>query len=403
MGTSTDQILARYMAEIEERQQFIDAQVEAAEAEKRDLSDEQLELVTRARDRISRVNEMMRPLEESRRIQGDATERIASLAKFMAGDNGKQPTEFKYRSAGAYALDFWRARIGNDEALHRLELYTRAAAHQTTADNPGLLPEQLLGPIVRFVDAQRPLVDLLGARQLPSGSWSRPKVTQNTTVGVQSAEKAELVSQKMTIAKLPVTAKTIGGYVNVSRQDIDWTQPQIMDIIIDDLALQYAIASENDAVDGIVTGATVGPTLPTGALTAAQVTTAFWTAAGAVYAAMKGAGQLVAVTSPQMLGQLGPVFSPVNPQNAQSMGFWAGQFGQGAAGAIAGIPVFVTAAMADNTILVLSTAAAEVYEDRIGALQVVEPSVLGVQVAYAGYFAWLIIQATGIQKIVKTP
>jgi len=59
--------------------------------------------------------------------------------------------------------------------------------------------------------------------------------------------------------------------------------------------------------------------------------------------------------------------------------------------------------MADNKILVMSTAAAEVYEDRLGSLQVVEPSVLGVQVAYAGYFAPLIIQATGIQVITKTP
>ncbi len=53
--------------------------------------------------------------------------------------------------------------------------------------------------------------------------------------------------------------------------------------------------------------------------------------------------------------------------------------------------------------IVLSTAAAEVYEDRIGALQVVEPSVLGVQVAYAGYFASLIVEPTAIVEITKTP
>ena len=33
----------------------------------------------------------------------------------------------------------------------------------------------------------------------------------------------------------------------------------------------------------------------------------------------------------------------------------------------------------------------------------IEPSVLGVQVAYAGYFADLIVTAGGIVKIVKTP
>ena len=58
---------------------------------------------------------------------------------------------------------------------------------------------------------------------------------------------------------------------------------------------------------------------------------------------------------------------------------------------------------ADNKIMVLSTAAAEVYETRVGALQVVEPSVLGVQVAYAGHFTPLVIDATGIIAITKTP
>jgi hypothetical protein len=44
-----------------------------------------------------------------------------------------------------------------------------------------------------------------------------------------------------------------------------------------------------------------------------------------------------------------------------------------------------------------------VYEDRVGSLQVVEPSVLGVQVAYAGYFASLVMEANGMKKIIKTP
>ena len=50
----------------------------------------------------------------------------------------------------------------------------------------------------------------------------------------------------------------------------------------------------------------------------------------------------------------------------------------------------------------LSTAAAEVYEERIGSLQVVEPSVLGIQVAYAGYFTPMVIEPTGIIKITVT-
>ena len=50
-----------------------------------------------------------------------------------------------------------------------------------------------------FIDSNRALVTQLGPRQLPGQTWSRPLVTQHTTVGLQSAEKAEMVSQKMTI------------------------------------------------------------------------------------------------------------------------------------------------------------------------------------------------------------
>jgi hypothetical protein len=93
----------------------------------------------------------------------------------------------------------------------------------------------------------------------------------------------------------------------------------------------------------------------------------------------------------------------VNPQNAISPGFQAADFAQGSAGSISGLQVVVSAGFDAGTLIVMSTAAAEVYEDRIGSLQVVEPSVLGVQVAYAGYFAPLVIEPTAIIEITKTP
>ena len=177
-----------------------------------------------------------------------------------------------------------------------------------------------------------------------------------------------------------------------------------MDLIISDLAAQYALQTENDATDTFLAAATAASTnLATGVNTEAQVTAAFWGAVGQVYAGTKGQGRVIAACAPQMLGLVGPLFAPVNPQNAQSTGFQAVNYGQGAAGAISGVPIYVTAGLADNKILVLSTAAAEVYETRVGQLQVVEPSVLGVQVAYAGHFTPLVIDALGIIAITKTP
>jgi HK97 family phage major capsid protein len=401
MSRKTDELLSRYVAEIEERQQFIDGLVEAAQTENRDLEEKELALVTRAKDRIEELNSQMIPLEEARRISGDSADRIAALAKAMSRD--ERPTEIEYRSAGAYVLDRWRAGLGMEEAVRRLDLFHRAASHQTTGDNPGLLPEQILGPVVNFVDASRPLTNALGPRQLPSGSWSRPKVTSHTSTAAQTGEKTELVSQKMTIDKLPVSASTYGGYVNVSRQDIDWTQPAIMDLVINDLAGQYALDTENHTCNQLSAAAPAGPTLPTGTPTAEDVASALWGAAAAVIPAVGGQGQILAAAPPELMSILGPLFPPVGPSNAQSAGFSIAAMQSGLAGSIAGIPVYVSNGMAADTILVLSTAAAEVYEDRIGPLQVVEPSVLGVQVAYAGYFASLVIEAAGLSKIVKTP
>lgn len=400
MPRPTDHMLARYVSEIEERQQFIDGLVSAAQEKGEDLDDGQMELVTRAHERIATCKRQMEPLMESRRIGEESAEMIGTLSRFMQADD--RPREVEYRSAGHYAVDLWRAGLGNEEAKYRVDTFNRAASHQTTSDNPGLIPTPILGPVINFIDAARPLVSALGPRQLPGGSWARPKVTQHTSVAAQSAEKGELVSQKMTISKLPVTPATLGGYVNVSRQDIDWSQPAVMDLVINDLAAQYAIVSEQAAVQAFFTGATAGPTLPA-TPTSDNVASVLWTAAASVYTATKGQGRLLAVCSTDVLGALGPLFAPINPLDAQSEGFTAGTFGQGIMGAVSGIPVVVsTGFAAAKSLLVLSTAAAEVYEDRIGSLQVVEPSVLGVQVAYAGYFAQLIVQATGIVKVTVT-
>jgi HK97 family phage major capsid protein len=393
-------MLARYVAEIEDRQQFIDSLVESAQGG--DLSDEKMELVTEARNRIARVNDLMAPLEEARRISGDSSERIAQLAKYMQ-QKPDGPKEVEYRSAGTYMLDVWRAQMGSDDARGRLDIYHRAAAHQTTADNPGLIPAPIVAPVVNFVDASRPLVNWLGAKQLPGQNWSRPKVTQHTTVATQSAEKAELVSQKMTIGKIPATATTYGGYVNVSRQDIDFTQPGIMDVVISDLAAQYAIVTEAAAAAAYDAAATAGLALPTGANTADQLAASLWDAAGKIYTATKGAGRVAAFMAPSMLGAIGPLFPPIPAMPSQSPGFSAADFSSGLVGNVSGIPLYVSSGVGTQRILVLSSAAAEAYEDRIGSLQVVEPSVLGVQVAYAGYFTPLVVEATAIIKITKTP
>jgi len=403
MPRPTDTLLARFASELDERQQFIDGLVEQATAEHRDLNPSEMELVTRANARVAELDGQLRPLIEFRRVGQDSTSRLGEIARLINDKAAERPQTVEYRSAGEYALDQWRAQLGEQPAAERIEIYHRAASHQTTADNPGLIPTPILAPVVSFIDSNRPLVTRLGPRNLPGQTWSRPKVTQHTSIAVQSAEKAEMASQKMTITKLTGTAATYGGYVNVSRQNIDFTAPGVLDMVINDLAGMYAVQTEAAAFTTFDAAAVAGVTIPTGAATAASVATSLWDAASKLYTATKGQGQVFAITGPDMLPILGPVFPPVNPQNAISPGLAAGDFGTGLVGQITGIPLYVSAGCGTLRILVFSTAAAEVYEQRVGALQVVEPSVLGLQVAYAGYFTPMVIESTGIVKIVKTP
>jgi hypothetical protein len=247
---------------------------------------------------------------------------------------------------------------------------------------------------------------------MPSQNWSRPKVTQGTSVAVQGSagaaadEKSELTSQKMTITSVTGTAVTYGGYVNVSRQNIDFSNPSAMDVVVNDLAARYAIQTEAALGAALIaaTGETELTTASGGTATATELTNALWSAVGSIYTATKGAGRLALAVSPTRLASWASVFAPVNPQNAQSAGFTAGNFGQGIMGYIAGIPVIMSAGIAgagtDYGVL-FSTAAIEVYEQRVGTLSVVEPSVLGVQVAYAGYFSPMTVESTGIRRIVN--
>jgi HK97 family phage major capsid protein len=400
--SNVDSMLSRYKGEIEGKQQFVETLLEKAQKEGRDLNAHELDLSMRARDEIQELHKQLDPMLETQRIAQDSAAKLAAITRLETKEAPQRQVE--YRSAGEYVMDRWRAGLGHEEAVNRIQEFHRAAAHQTTADNAGLLPSPIVQPVINFVDSNRPLVTWLGPRNLPGQNWSRPKVTQHTSIATQSAEKAELASQKMLITKLAATAATYGGYVNVSRQDVDFTSPGIMDIIITDLAAVYAQVTESAAGTQFNTAATAGLGLPTGAITEAQVAASLWDAAERIYTATKGQGRVAAFMNPGMLGDIGPLFPPVSNVPSQSAGgFQAADFSSGLVGQIAGFPIYVSASIPTLTILVFSSAAAEVYEDRIGSLQVVEPSVLGIQVAYAGYFTPMTVEATGIIKIVKTP
>lgn len=399
---ATDVLIAQYQTELEERQTFIDNVLEQAVG--RDLNEHESELVNGATARMATLTALIGPLAETARIGNTSRQRMAEIQRDLAVARDPRAAErpnYEYRSAGSYIVDRWQAGVGIEDARQRLELFHRAAAHQTTADNPGIIPENITGAVLNFIDVSRPIVTVLGVLAVPGGRFTRPRVTQHTQVGEQTAEKTELASRKMIIQSTPVDMSTFGGYVNVSRQNIDWSVPSIMDLVVNDLAGQYAIQTEEVAADALVADATAatGGTFGPGSDDAA-VSGAIWAGVAQAGAAMPGAGRVVLIVSPDMLAAIGPLFAPYGPSNQQGTGFSAASFGSGGPmGTVSGVPVYMSWALPANTALLVNTAAAEVYEQRIGALSVTEPSVLGVQVAYAGYFAAVVLVPEGVVAI----
>jgi HK97 family phage major capsid protein len=393
-------MVTRLRDEIEERRTFQDHLLESAQAAGRDVNAQEMELYRSAADRIQACAAQLGPLEEGLRIAHDSVTKSNEIARlYNNGDRSPALVMPEYRTAGEYVVDYIAAAQGSVQARQRFEMFARAAAHQTTPDNLGVIPEPIVGPLLNFIDTARPMVNAIGVTAMPGGRFNIPSVTQHTDTAKQAGEKAELVSQKMLISRTAVAMDTWGGYVNVSRQDIDWSVPQIMDIVVQDLAGQYAIDTETDTGTNLKAGSTAQTPVLTTTSTAAEVSAAVWKAVGTAYAATPGVSNFLLLVAPNMMGVIGPLFPGVNPTNAQSSGFSAADYASGVMGSIAGVTVVMSYGLAAGTILLLNAPAARIYEQRIGVLSVAEPSVLGVQVAYAGYFKSVALVPTAIIKL----
>ena len=166
-----------------------------------------------------------------------------------------------WKSAGEFMRSFqsmFKPELTGLDRREATQVFERAVAQQLLADNTGLVPFSILGDLVNFIDASRPGLSAMNLKAMPAlgSTFGRPRVTQHTTVGVQATQLTQLSSQKMTITYDTVTKGTYGGVLDLSQQDIDWTEPGILDLAINDMAQQYAIQTETKATGDLVAAAT---------------------------------------------------------------------------------------------------------------------------------------------------
>jgi HK97 family phage prohead protease len=172
------------------------------------------------------------------------------------------PTPGEYLAAMHIGGETFRnvAAAAGDYMMSKQTALQAAAGDIVTTDTPGLIPVPVLGPVFQDLNFIRPVVNAVGARAMPNGGASktfiRPTITTHTSVAAQSSELAAVSATTMVIAANTVSKTTLSGQVTLSIQDVDFTDPAALQIVLNDLIGEYLIASDNVAADAITAGAT---------------------------------------------------------------------------------------------------------------------------------------------------
>ena len=449
--TSPSPMLQRLYDERDQNIDFIDRTVAGAHEQTRDLSESEKETLTRTRKRIEELDPQIAQLEafEQLRSAGDrAGQQYRPTAgptpvgqpQGGAGLGSTQVRAYTYRSRGEVIVDQIRAAgatmggLSDPDARNRLlsagcaypgatddEIRSardrsRAIADQirsglsgdqlrvtqVTGDTPGILPVPIVGEVMDDLDSARPFISSLPAKPIAFAgeTFKRPLITQHTAAGKQTTQATStgLGTQKLTIGSVTFTKETWGGWLQVSRQDIDWTSPAAWDAILNDLSNEYGLATETAAVAALVAAVTQNTAVATGAQPLSAYISALYASAALAYA---GAGALPDTIwmSLGMWGLLGPLLESQVATNNDSGTSSIASF----AGTLMRLPRYVVPSMAGNILILGAKRWTEVYEEKIGLLQAVMPSAFGVELASGGYVAYNTIKATAFAKVTKTP
>lgn len=350
------------------------AQIDREDVRRQDLT-RSIEHYTELEERSGKVATLRGRVNASPRV---ATTTVTEPAYDIAED---------FPTPAHWAIAVHRSMTMRDpEATAAIE---RATAHQKLADNPGIVPRPILGPVLNVFDTTRPFISSISNKPLPAGAFDRPVISQHVAVDVQALEKDLTASQKMVIGKIPVAAQTFAGHLNISRQDVKWTSPGILQIVFDDFVAVYADRTDDAAADAFV--ASVAQTTAGGDTYADIVKNLYAAAAG-----LLGTGKSLPNTlwvAPNVWGELGGLL------NGQGSAAFPSLTLTGTSGNPLGLKLVVDPHFAAGTAIMGDARYAEWYEDVDGLLQVQEPDVLGQMVGYAGYGAFVNVNPLAFTKL----
>jgi hypothetical protein len=355
-------------------------------------------------DTEKEVTEMSNPVETPAVVEAATVQTIYA-----------QPRKLRLPSTSEYIASYVRggadfAQLNANINAARIEAAPGVAPYINTESTPGILPEIITGSVYDGLNPIRPFVTAIGTRAMPTAgaTFRRPKITTRPVVTQQAAQFDPLNASTVVVSNSDISKLSFGTYVTVSEQDLDWSDPSSIDIILNQLAIAYGQATDNYAVDtchaaitqtATVTDTAVGADWVAAIYDGARqisetsnylpthmfVTPASW-AALAASTDDQNRPVFPYTGAPNLMGQNAAGNSSATSWNGNPLGLVLvvdknapGSFMGHAAGPAAGF---------------------EFYEQQKGAISVEVPATMGRTIAFRGYAAGFMADATKFVKFV---
>lgn len=326
-----------------------------------------------------------------------------------------QPRKLRLPSTSEYIASYVRggadfAQMNANIKQAVVEAAPGVAPYINTESTPGILPEIITGSVYDSLNPIRPFVAAIGTRAMPTAgaTFRRPKITTRPVVTQQAAQFDPLNASTVVVSNSDISKLSFGTYVTVSEQDLDWSDPSSIDIILNQLAIAYGQATDNYAVD------TCHAAISQTASVADTAVGADWVAA--IYDGARQISETSNYLPTHMVvtpASWQALASSVDDQNRPVFPYTGAPnlMGQNAAGTSAatswnGNPlglVLVVDKHAPGSFMGHAAGPAagfEFYEQQKGAISVEVPATMGRTIAFRGYAAAFMADATKFVKFV---
>jgi HK97 family phage major capsid protein len=285
----------------------------------------------------------------------------ASSKPAVGGWTSKPRLEF---TAAKLLENTIKASLGDEDARQ----YVLAAAD--TTDNAGLVPTRQLTTVINgLANTTRSNIDAISRGALPDAgmTFEIPKITVLPTVAV-TAEADAPSNTDQNSAFVSVDVKKYAGQQTFSVELLDRSNPLFMNELMNNLAAQYAKATDTAVNAALIAGATSDGTTTTTYPTAAELLGVVARGAASVYSNTQGFARNIIMNTSQWsnvmtLNDSGrPIYNAQVPQNAGGV-----VAPTSVRGNVAGLDLYVTANTAagtdtDGSILIVNPDAYTWYE-----------------------------------------